>query len=124
MAEAKICISSEAIFDFLTGDEATVQKVKLYSNDELCVTSLTLFELRSAVEKQEAVSEFLNFVSILDFDARAAEMAARIIRDDLHNSMNRSTKSTITAAVCISNNAFLFTKDRAGYEGIKGLKLV
>ncbi len=112
------------IFDFLTGDEATVQKIKLYSNEDLCISSLTLFELRSAVEKQEAVSEFLNYVSVLDFDSQAAEGAARIIHEDLHHGNSRSTKSAINAAICISHNAFLFTKDRAEYEGIRGLKLV
>lgn len=124
MNETKICLSPEVVFDFLTGDEATLQKIKLYSNEDLCITSLTLFEIRSVVEKQETVSEFLNFITILDFDVQAAEGAARIIREDLHHSISRSTKCAINAAICISHNAFLFTKDRAGFEGIRGLKLV
>lgn len=124
MAETKICLSSEVVFDFLVGDEATVQKVKLYSNEELCITALTLFELRCVVEKQEAVSEFLNFVSVLDFDTQAAEISARIVREDLHNGVNRATKNTINAGICISHGALLFTKDRAGFEGIRTLKLV
>ncbi len=124
MVETKICLAPEVVFDFLTGDEATVQKIKLYSNEELCITSLTLFEIRSVVEKQEAVSEFLNFLSILDLDVQAAETAARIIREDLHHGNSRSTKATLNAAICLSNNTLLFTKDRASCEGIRGLKLV
>ncbi len=124
MAEIKICLSPEVVFDFLTGDDATIQKIKLYSNEDLCITSLTLFEIRSVVEKQEAVSEFLSFISILDFDAQAAETAARIIREDLHHGMSRSTKNTINAAICIANSAFLFTKERMGFDGVRGLKLV
>jgi tRNA(fMet)-specific endonuclease VapC len=124
MAGTKICLSPEVVFDFLTGDDSTVQKIKLYSNEDLCITSLTLFEIRSVVEKQEALSEFLNFITILDFDVQAAESAARIIREDLRVSNSRSTKSAINAAICITHNALLFTKDRMSYEGIKGLKLV
>ena len=124
MAGTKICLATEVVFDFLTGDEPTLQKIKLYSTEDLCVTSLTLFELRSVVEKQDSVSEFLNYLSILDFDSPSAEVAARIIREDLHHSNIRNTKSTINAAICISNNAFLFTKDRASFEGVRGLKLV
>lgn len=124
MNETKICLSPEVVFSFLTGDEATVQKIKLYSNEDLCITALTLFEIRSVVDKQDVVSEFLNFITILDLDVKGAEAAARIIREDLHNSNNRSTKSAINAAICISNNALLFAKDRASYEGIRGLKLV
>ncbi len=124
MVETKICLAPEVVFDFLTGEESTVQKVKLYSHEDLCITSLTLFEIRSVVEKQDAVSEFLNFVSIMDFDSKAAETASRIIREDLHNGISRGTKNVINAAICVSNNAFLFTKDRAGFESIRGLKLV
>lgn len=124
MASTKICLATEVVFDFLTGDEPTLQKIKLYSTEDLCITALTLFELRCVVEKQNSVSEFLNFVSILDFDAQSAEVAARIIREDLRNNKVRNTKSTINAAICISNNALLFTKDRASFEAIRGLKLV
>lgn len=124
MAGTKICLATEVVFDFLTGDEPTLQKIKMYSTEELCITSLTLFELRCVVERQGTVSEFLNYISILDFDSQSAEVAARIIHEDLHYGNQRPTKSAINAAICISNNAFLFTKDRASVEGIRGLKLV
>lgn len=124
MTETKICLSSDVVFDFLTGDETAIQKIKLYANEDLCITSLTLFELRSVAEKQESISEMLSYLSVLDFDSRAAEVAARIVREDLHHSIARSTKTVINAAICISNNSLLFTRDRAGFEAIRGLKLV
>ncbi len=124
MMDTKICISTEVIFDFFIGEETAIQKIKFYSNENLCLTSFTLFELRCVVEKQEVISELLGYFSILDFDSRAAEIAARIIRDDLHRSASRNTKTVINAATCISNNSLLFTKDRASFEGIRDLKLV
>lgn len=124
MTETKMCLASEVVLDFFIGGEATVQKVKLYSNEDLCISVLTFFELRSIIEKQEIVSEFLNFITILDFDVKAAETAANILRSDLHNGISRSTKDTINAAICISNNCLLFTKNRRDFEGIKALKFV
>lgn len=125
MASTKICLDTSVVFDFLTGEEATVQKIKLYSNEDLCITSLTLFELRSVVDKQETVSEFLNFLSnVLEFDGNAADVAARIIKDDLHHGASRNTKSTMNAAICMGHNVVLFTKERSEFEGIRGLKLV
>ncbi|MFA5077340.1 MAG: type II toxin-antitoxin system VapC family toxin [Candidatus Micrarchaeia archaeon] len=124
MAGTKICLSSDVVFDFLTGDENTKQKIKMYSTEDMCITSLTLFELRCAVEKQDVVSEFLNYVSVMDLDTSASEAAARIIKEDLRHGNTRSTKSTLNAAMCIANNVLLFTKDRASFDGIRGLKLV
>ncbi|MEW6528794.1 MAG: type II toxin-antitoxin system VapC family toxin [Candidatus Micrarchaeota archaeon] len=124
MMDTKICISTEVIFDFLIGEENAVQKIKLYSNEDLCMTSLTLFELRSVAEKQERISELLGYFTILDFDSHAAEIAAHIVRNDLHYGINRNTKSVINAAICITNNSLLFTKNRANFEGIKNIKLI
>lgn len=124
MIETKICLDSGVIFDFLVGEESTRQKIKFYSHESLCITSLTLFEIRSVVEKQEVVSELLGFFTVVGFDDSAAEAAAKIVREDLHHGNSRNTKSTLNAAVCIANDMLLFTKDRREFEGIRGLKLV
>lgn len=124
MSETRICLSTDVLIDFFLGKEPIIKKIKFYSNEQLYITSLTLFEIRSVAEKQEILSEFLNFVSVLNFDEQSGECAARILRKDMTQGINRSINTILTAAICISNNAFLFTKDRSSVEGIKELKLV
>ncbi len=124
MVGTKICLDSGVVFDFLTGEENAKQKIKLYSKEDLCITSITLFEIKSVVEKQEIISELMSFMTVLNFDENAAEIAAHILREDLHYGTTRGTKNIMNAAICIANDTLLFTKERKEFEGIKKLKLV
>lgn len=124
MVSTKICLATEVVIDFLKGDENTIQKIKLYSNEELFITVFTLFELRSLIKKKEVVSEFLNYVSVLPFDERASEIAVKILLDDKIHHIERNNYYIFNAAICIANDVLLFTKERAYYEGIKLLKFV
>lgn len=122
---AQVCLDSEVAIDFLRGDNAVVEKLRYYADsEELCISPFLLLQLNLGVRKREVVSGFISNVSTLSFDKKAANIAVRLIQDSHENGFSRDIEGVLTAAVCIAHDAFLFTKDRKKYEGIKGLKLV
>ena len=122
----KICLDFEAALDFLRGEPKTIEKLGFYADrEEICITSTTLFHLFETVTKREVVGAFANSVTVLPFDRRSAQIAASINRElDEQGYMHGGTESVLTAAVCIANDALLFSKSFEKFDGIRGLKKV
>ncbi len=122
----KICLDFEAALDFLRGEQGTVEKLKYYADrEEICLCSFTLVHLLETVKKPDVVLSFSSSVTILPFDRRGASIAARIKQELAEKGINRrGMESLLTAATCLSNNAFLFTRNPAKFDGIKGLRRV
>ena len=122
----KICLDFETALDFLRGEGGTIEKLRYYADrEEICVTSLTLLHLYTAVKKPEVVKTFANSITILPFDKKATQMAASI--NQLFAERNeplKTVESTTTAAICLANDAFLYSKSPSNYDGIKGLRKV
>lgn len=122
---AKICLDTDIIIDFLEGRKATIQKLKYYiEKEEIVTTSVVMFEVLASVKSIAPVLRFMGNLEILDFDGQSAELASKFYRDSLKEGVRISTRAIINAAICMRNDAFLFTKNRNEYEGIKGLKVV
>ncbi len=121
----KICLGYDAVVDFLRGEPSTVEKLHYYADqEEICITGVTLYNLLETINKKEIVISFANSVTILPFDRKAAVIANKINRDAVAKGADTPAESIMTAAVCLANDAFLFTRKPANYEGIKGLKKV
>ncbi|NYZ76889.1 hypothetical protein H0O02_01080 [Candidatus Micrarchaeota archaeon] len=121
----RICLDFETTLDFLRGDHATVEKLTYYANrEEICISSITLFNLLEAVSKRDVVISFANNVKVLQFDRKAAVIASNISAELKERSADPPIESIIIAAVCMANDAYLFTKKPANFAGIRGLKKV
>jgi predicted nucleic acid-binding protein len=126
----KICLDFETAFDFLRGDLSVAVKLRNYaSSEEICITSFAMAQLMMAITNTEAVRPFLNSVNVLPFDRNAAHIAANLARELQNAGDDQKRLDTImTAAICISNKAHLFTRSPSSspsrYDGIKGLKKV
>ncbi len=121
----KICLDLDAVLDFLRGEPSTVEKLNYYAKqEEICISGITLYNLLETINKKDTVISLANSVTILPFDRKAAVIAERISREILDKGIEPPTESLLTAAVCIANNAFLFTKKPGNFEGIRGLKKV
>lgn len=121
----KICLDTDVIVDFLRGDRTIVKKIQYYADkEEICMTSNSLFQIMVGVKNAEALSAFTNNISVLDFGRKTAGIAARIIDEARDRGKEFAIDNVITAATCMENNAFLFTKSRKDFEFVKGLKLV
>ncbi|MBU0532251.1 type II toxin-antitoxin system VapC family toxin [Candidatus Micrarchaeota archaeon] len=116
----------ETALDFLRGDPATIEKLKYYADrEELCVTSLTMLHLLETVNKKEIVMKFANSVTVLPFDKRAAQIASQINKGLMEKGeLPKMMESILTAAICMANDAFLFSRSSWKFDGIKGLKRV
>ncbi len=122
----KICLDTDIALDFLRGEQNCVEKLKYYAaREEICISTLTLIYLLSTIRKQDVAHSFANSVTILDLTANSARLASRLIHELKEKGYSpKNIDNVLTAAICMSNNAFLITKDRTKFEGIKGLKLV
>jgi predicted nucleic acid-binding protein len=122
----RICLDFETSLDFLRGDPGTIEKLKYYSDrEELCITSLTLMHLLETVKKREVVISFANSMTILPFDKKAAQIAYQINRDiQGKGEIPKMMESVLTAAICMGNDAFIFSRSSWKFDGIKGLKRV
>ncbi len=122
----KICLDFETALEFLRGDPATIEKLKYYADrEEICITSITLMHLLEAVNKHDVVGAFANGVTVLPFDKKAAQFASKIMGEvESKGSSYHVRDSILTAAICMANDAFLFSKNVSKFDGIKGLKKV
>jgi predicted nucleic acid-binding protein len=126
----KICLDFETALDLLRGDLAVVEKLRNYSSsEEICLTSIAMTQLMVSVTKTDAIKSFLNSVTILPFDRNAAHIAANLtIELDGAGGDQKRFDTIMTAAICISNKARLFSRAPAltgsKYDGIKALKKV
>ena len=120
----KICLDTKVILDFLRGESSIVEKVKYYADEELCITTPTVFELLVSVKKPEVVTNFIRNVKTLEFNENSGMIASRIYNELRELGVLKPVRNVITASICIDNGAFLVTKNRKDYEKIRGLKLV
>jgi predicted nucleic acid-binding protein len=121
----KICLDTDVVLDFLCGEKSVVEKLKYYTErDQICITSFTLLQLHSAIRKPEVINAFISNVTVLPFDKNCGLIASRLINELKEKGVRLNIESILTAAICIENNALLFTKNRMLFEGIKQLKFV
>jgi predicted nucleic acid-binding protein len=85
-----------------------------------------MMHLSEVINKPEVVSAFAANVTILPFDKKAATVAGKIMNElkDRGDGGQKMNESVMTAAICMANDAFLFAKSNAKFDGIKGLKKV
>ena len=122
----RICLDFETAIGFLRGDPSTIEKLKYYADrEELCITSLTMMHLLETITKREVVVAFANSVTILPFDKKAAQIASQINRDiQGKGELPKMMESVFTAAICMANDAFLFSHSSWKFDGIRGLRRV
>jgi predicted nucleic acid-binding protein len=121
----KICLDTDVVLDFMKGHKAAVAKISHYiPNDELSITALTFFELVSAIKKTGRVLPILDNLSLLPFEKKAALRANKIHGDLQKQKIEIGMRELMNSAICIENEAWLCTKNRAAYEGVEGLRFI
>ncbi len=122
----KVCLDYDAALDFLRGEASILEKLKYYvAREEICVTSITMFNLIQTIRKPEVTVAFSKRVTVLPLDLHSVEMAANIAKElDDHGYIPKHLEDIITAGICMANDAFLFSRTSSKYDGIKGLRKV
>jgi predicted nucleic acid-binding protein len=122
----KICLDFETALEFLRGDPATIEKLKYYADrEEVCITSLTMMHLLETVNKSDVIAAFAANVTVLPFDKKSAQVASKILNEMReHGEYGQITDIVLTAAICMANDALLFSKSATKFSGIRGLRKV
>jgi len=120
----KICIDFDMVLEFLEGKFVAVEKIKNYSEEELCVSVFTAYELLSTVSREEIIQQFLSNITILPFDKNSATLASNIKKYLSEKGVDINLRKIFNASICISNGAFLVAKNHTPYENIRSLKIV
>jgi len=103
-----------------------LKKIRWYADrEDLCMNTFTMTHLMETVNKPEVINAFVNSVTVLPYDKKAADVFIRILSEARERGSDLKTVDhLITAAICMANDAFLFTKTPKNYDGIKGLRKV
>jgi len=122
----KICLDFEAALEFLRGEPTTIEKLKWYADrEEVCVSAFTIAHLMETIRKIDVTIAFMNSVTVLPFDKKSAVLLNRLLAEARERGQQvKVIDHLVTASICMANDAFLFTKSPANYEGVKGLKRV
>ena len=123
------CLDSAIVIDYLKGDKPT--KFRLDNTfSKIFITNITLCELFNGaylsndVEKNlSLVNSLFDYFYILELDNNAARIYG--IKYSELKSMGKLTQDfdLLIAAICVSNNMVLVTKNKKHFENIKGLKV-
>lgn len=122
----RICLDFETALAFLRGDPGIIEKLKYYADrEEICISSLTMMHLLESVSRPDVVTAFASSVTVLPFDRKAAHVASKIIAElRERGDGGRASENVLTAAICMANDAFLYSRSPTSFEGIKGLRKV
>jgi len=125
-----ICMDSDLVIAILKGDERAKRFLdSVKDHGELCVTSITVFEVtyttKGRSQKRETILEnFLDSLHILDLDGPSAIVAARVGTELSKNGEMVHPMDLLIAGICIENSMTLYTTNIKHFERIHQLKIV
>ena len=121
-------LDTNIVIAYLNGNQAIAAKLKL-NLPEVSISSLVLAELlygarasgRSAANL-EKLRQFLQIVSVADFEAASADAYSHIRLDLKLKGRPTGEADMLIAAIAISNNAILVTHNTKHFGNIEGLR--
>lgn len=124
------CLDTDVTIQFFRGDERVKTQMNKADKSKISITPVTLCELyRGAfssgkIEKDLALIEkLLSFVGLLDFSAYSCEIYGKIYSDLKRSGKLTQDSDLMIAAICITSNKTLVTRNKKHFENIKGLKI-
>lgn len=125
MLDTNICI-----YTIKHKPEAVIKAFLAHDPDELCISSITYAELMYGVEKSAApernrlaITMFLSPLSILEFDALAAEQYGSIRADLERKGTPIGSMDMLIAAHAKSENLILVTNNTREFFRVEGLQV-
>ena len=122
-----VCLDSDILIDFLNNKKEAVQKINELKKENiaLSITSVNSFELLniSSKEKLEEIRNFLFNFRVYNFDFESSENAAQIFQELKSRGAILDLADIMIAAIALSNNETLITRNIKHFERIKELKI-
>ncbi len=124
------CLDSNIIIESFRGNPEVKSRLNNIKDYEICITPLILCELyRGAFLSKNTdknliiIKELLKKLTILDFDTYSCELYGRIYLQLKSIGKQTQDADLMTAAICISNNKTLITRNKKHYQNIPSLIL-
>ncbi len=109
---------------------AVLEKLREHSPEDVCVTTITLAELWFGARKssrpastRRSVEAFLAPISVLEFDARAAESYADIRLDLERKGRPIGERDLLIASIAKSRSLTVVTHNTSEFERVVGLEV-
>ena len=121
--DKKLCLDTDICIDILKNNARIHKLLEILENEQIYISSITMFELLLRKTNLEAVEKLFDTVGILYFDDKAARIASEIYKDLSEQGKVIEIRNIFIAACTIVNNCNLITFNKKDFLKIKGLKL-
>jgi tRNA(fMet)-specific endonuclease VapC len=122
-------LDTDTVSYALRGAPAVVDRLKRHRRSDLCLSSITVGELRFGASKREskkihrAIDAFLTGVDVLPFDVAAADRFGTIAATLSASGEPIGQMDTLIAGHALSLGAVLVTNHERHFSKVRGLKL-
>jgi tRNA(fMet)-specific endonuclease VapC len=121
-----IIAATDVLIDFLRGRGVAARIAAELESRSVGTTAITAFEIRSGARtarQRSAVDALLEAMTILPFGPEEAQVAAEVRQQVESQGLPIGMADYMIAAICISNDGVLLTRNLKHFERVKGLRL-
>lgn len=121
--DTKICLDTDIAIGIINGDKRLEKLIQKMPDYDVCITSITVFELLLRETNLDVAKRFVNDSEIIHFKDREAIKASSIFKDLKKEGSLIDIRDIFIAASCIVNNLPLVTFNKKHFERIKELNV-
>jgi tRNA(fMet)-specific endonuclease VapC len=121
-----IIADSDVLIDFLRGHGLAARIAVELESRSFGTTAITAFEIRSGARtarQRSSVDALFEAMTILPFGQEEAQVAAEVRQQVESQGQPIGMADYMIAAICISNDGVLLTRNLKHFERVKGLRL-
>ena len=122
MAE-KICLDTDIIIAVLKEDRLIIEFLDKITNEDIFITSITVFELFLRHTNLDVIENFIENVQILSLDDNSAKKASELYKLLSKKGEILDLRDLFIASICLNNNLKLLTLNRKHFERVPRLEL-
>ena len=128
MENRLIILDTDVIIDFFSGISPGAEIVlKLISQEEAALTSVSVFELYAGIEGKRRLKQieiFIRDLTIFPLDVIEAAIAGRIYTQLKSKGRLIGTHDILIAAICLTNGLPLYTKNVSHFSKIEDIQIL
>ena len=122
--DTKICLDTDVSIEILKNTDKASRLLDLTKDSEVCITSISVFELLLRETNLDAIEKLLLRTAILDFSELSARKAAEIFKDLKGKGQIIPLRDLLIASIAVANNCTLATLNIKDFKNVKDLKLL
>jgi tRNA(fMet)-specific endonuclease VapC len=123
-------LDTNTVIHALKGIGRVRQRLQSAHPEDLVIPAVVMYELafgtlksRKSQQRQKDITGFLSFLTILPFDGRAADRAARVRLDLEQGGVQIGPFDTLIAGTVLAHGAVLITHNIGEFSRVPGLQI-